>query len=157
MSLRVERKNDGPGAARLLLSGAIDDRADLDSIFINLPASVAIDLGAVDRMNSIGVKQWVPLMARLTQHHRVSVESLSYPLVMQANCTSNLFGTAEVRSCLAPYFCGKCRTNHTVAVSADEARKAGDGAPAKHCPKCGLEMVFDELDGYFNFLKNGSS
>ena len=93
----------------------------------------------------------------LTQKHRVRVESLSYPVALQASCTADLFGRADVYSCTAPYHCTKCRASRVVNVTRDEALAAGETAPIKKCPACSNEMSFDDLDGYFSFFNPTSA
>jgi hypothetical protein len=64
-----------------------------------------------------------------------------------------MFGTSQLRSCMAPYYCARCNDNVTLPVTADEVARSGETAPAKSCTKCQSPMEFDELDGYFSFFK----
>jgi len=139
------------GRHRVALAGAIDETSDIDALFAEIDHDAVIDLSAIERINSIGGHRWIRAIARLTSQHRISIEACSYPVVLQANVVSNFFSTAEVRSCMAPYFCPACNQNVTVLVTRAEVH-AADGAPDKECSTCGGPMEFDELDSYLGFL-----
>lgn len=143
------------GMLRVALSGAIDEVADLDGIVGDLQQDAVIDLGGINRINSIGVHRWIVAISKLSSRHRIWIESCSYPVVLQANVVSNFFAAAEVRSCLAPYYCSGCNKNTTTLVTIDEIRANNGGAPHKACADCGGAMEFDELDTFFNFLRAG--
>jgi hypothetical protein len=54
---------------------------------------------------------------------------------------------------VAPYFCPKCRSNHTLVVPIETIGPTGQ-APPGSCPSCGAAMIFDELEEYFNFCRH---
>jgi hypothetical protein len=147
MSLEADRRHGRDGMLEIVLSGPIDDQCDLESVFVDLPEAFVIDLERVSRMNSIGIKRWLPILARVTENHRTFIEAVPYAVVIQANVTKDFFGKAELRSCQAPYYCQHCRKSQTVTVRKDEVEDGG--APTKSCPGCRQPMAFDELDGYF--------
>src|SRR5687768_13574850 len=138
------------GVLRITLTGAIDDMVELGPLFLNLPDQVAVDLRGVERINSIGVRNWVDLMGRITEDHELTIEGVSYPIVMQAICVRSFFGKANVHSCMAPYFCPKCRRLENVVVRHDEV---STGPAEKRCSSCSEPMYFDELDQYFRVFE----
>jgi len=135
------------------LSGALDENSDLQELFARLSGDAVLNMRNVERVNSMGVHGWIPLMTRLSEQHRVVVDDISYALVQNANAVANMFGSAQVRSCMAPYFCATCSDNVTVPVLAAEVAAAGQSPPIKLCARCQSPMDFDELDGYFEFFK----
>ena len=139
---------------RIALTGAIDETADLGSIFERLDRDTVIDLAGIERMNSIGVDRWIKAITRLSGQHRVMIEACSYPVVIQANVVSNFFGGAEVRSCMAPYFCPACQQHITTLVTREEVDTASDDSPSKSCAECGGPMEFDELESFFGFFRS---
>jgi hypothetical protein len=147
---------DSGGRERVSFSGSIDEHADLAAAFARIHGDAILDLSGVERMNSIGVHRFIPLMNAVAARHRISVRALSYPVALQAGCVANLFGDAHLESCLAPYACPRCRAVHTLEVSVDEVRKSGGRAPARRC-ECGAELDFDELDSYFVVLTEAAS
>jgi hypothetical protein len=137
-----------------MLSGFIDDTADLEALLGDVDGEIALDLSAVQRINSIGAHRWITTLARLTAHHRVTVESVPYCVGMQANYVANFFARAEVLSCLAPYACATCETSTNLLIHRDEVSLR---APTRWCKRCKNELAFDELDGYLDFLVRNRS
>jgi hypothetical protein len=148
-----------PPPKQVHLAGAIDEHSDVTSAFSQMEAldgaSLVLNLEGVIRINSIGLRQWIPLLARLCKARSVVVEGVSYPFVLQANNVSNVFSSAQVKSCVAPYYCSMCEASRTVLVQSDEVR-VRDEPPEKKCPDCGAPMEFDELEDYFAFLRRRS-
>jgi len=70
-------------------------------------------------------------------------------MAVQANYVANLFGGAQIESCIAPYYCESCRKNQMMLVHASELDSV---PPQRSCPKCSSPLIFDELDEYFRFL-----
>jgi hypothetical protein len=151
LSSKIEQTDDG--AVRVCLSGSIDESSDLDGAFAGVEGRCIVDLEGVERINSMGIHRWIPVIARLAKENEVVVERLSYPVALQANVVANLFGGAPVRSCLAPYFCNTCQDDRTAVVTAEEVAGADGAAPEKRCDVCSDPMEFDELDTYFLFLR----
>lgn len=137
----------------IVLSGAIDENSDLKAVFAQITSDVIINLRGVKRINSMGVHNWIPVITKAASQHRVVLDELSYAFVQNAVAVANLFGAADVRSCMAPYFCATCKDNFTITVTREEVAQAGNEAPLKRCTKCQSPMEFDELDGYFSFFK----
>jgi hypothetical protein len=144
---RLERRQDG--RTTVLLSGIIDETADLELLLGDLNGELAIDLSGIHRINSIGTHHWILTLARITAHRRFVVEAVPYCVGMQANYVSNFFARAEVLSCLAPYACPTCDTSTSMLIHRDEVSLR---APTRWCGACKHELRFDELDGYLDFL-----
>jgi hypothetical protein len=151
LSIAVE---DEVGRARVRLAGSIDEHAELDATFGTLERPAVLDLSKVERVNSLGLLRWVRAIGPLTSRCTVEVEAISYPMCIQANQVSDLFGKALLRSCIAPYFCPKCRAAREALVTREEILAAEDGVPIKRCEACATPMEFDEVDEYFLFLKD---
>lgn len=149
LSVQFERRPDAP--VRVVLSGAIDERSRVKDVLARIQEDAILDLGRVRRVNSVGLIEWLRAIAPLTRRHRIQVEAISYGLAIQANQLTDLFGAAELRSCLAPYFCAACNANREVVVSVEEAKAAL--VPPKRCERCGGELEFDEIHEYFTFLR----
>jgi hypothetical protein len=148
--LRATRSENERGQLRIALAGVIDDTTELAPVFVELPPQFEIDLRAVDRINSVGVRKWVEMMALLSKSHRFTLEAVSYPIVMQAICVYGFFGTGTVESCMAPFFCPKCGRSESALVRRSEVETA---LSAKRCSSCSETMYFDELDQYFRVFE----
>ena len=151
-TLRVSIDANG-GTTHVIFEGAIDENAKLESIFSQLSGDTMFHMRRVERVNSMGVHRWIPLVTRFTAKHRLSIVDISYPLVHNANVVANLFGSAQIQSCMAPYFCARCNANLTLSVSQQEVAATSYAPPPKKCERCGGELEFDELDNYFAFFK----
>ena len=138
------------GKQHVSLGGAIDENADLEGMFSRLRGDAIFNMQNVERVNSMGVHRWIPLVTKFSKQHRLVIEEISYALVQNANAVANLFGTGYVRSCMAPYYCAACKDNCTMTVGENEV--VANTPPPKRCPKCSSPMEFDELDGYFTFF-----
>jgi hypothetical protein len=148
--LQYDIKRDN-NSLKVTLTGVMDEEADLAKVFSSLDGATIFDLGGIDRINSMGIHRWIPLITDLADRHPVTIQRISYPMVLQANTVANLFGKAKLESCLAPYFSPAVRENFMVEVRANEV--VDGAAPTKPCPKTGQPMEFDELDSYFYFLQ----
>lgn len=147
----VETKPDG--STLIVLSGAIDENSVLESVFARVTGKAVVNMRGVERINSMGVHNWIPLVQQASQQHPLAIDEISYAMVQNAVAVANMFGTADVRSCMAPYFCSRCKDHRMVTVSRDDVEASGDQPPVKLCPKCAAPMDFDELDNYFSFFK----
>lgn len=152
-SLRTVFEKLPDGTQLIFLGGSIDENADVQGVFARVTGSVIVNMQNVERVNSMGVHRWIPIVTKCASQYRVAIDEISYAVVQNANVVANLFGSAVVRSCMAPYFCGTCKDNRTVSVAADEVTKSGFAPPVKHCGACGSPMEFDELESYFTFFK----
>lgn len=150
LSRTVRRRDDG--STEVALAGSIDEGADLDAVLGDLPGDMTLDMSGIERLNSIGIHRWIPRFEALAQGRRIAIEGLSYAVVMQSNCLTNLFAGQPVRSCMAPYYCARCDSGRAVRVSSNEVVRGAP--PAKPCPSCGERMQFDELPGYFQCLRD---
>jgi hypothetical protein len=151
-ALRVTIESNG-STTLVSLAGAIDENSKLDALFGQLMTDTTFNMRNVERVNSMGVHRWIPLIARFSAQHRVTFDEISYPLVQNANVVANLFGSGQIRSCMAPYFCAACKINVTLTVTYQEVVAALHAPPIKACERCQRLMEFDELDNYFTFFK----
>jgi anti-anti-sigma regulatory factor len=140
-------------AGHVELNGIIDEFADLPKLAEQLTApSVTLDLGNVQRINSIGVRVWIQLMQKLAGK-TISLVRCSPSFVEQLNCIQGFRGNAQVKSVLLPYACEKCANGFSLEaqIQGKTAPPVSDTAP---CPTCGTPGEFDDLpDRYLNFVQ----
>jgi hypothetical protein len=152
-SLKYTFEKPSLGPLRVALAGAIDENADLVGLFDRVVADTVFNFRDVARVNSMGVHSWVPLVSKASARHKLKMEELSYALVQSANAVANMFGSAELWSCIAPYYCTKCKQNVNLTITAAEVATTPNAVPEKRCARCHSALEFDELDGYFAFFK----
>jgi hypothetical protein len=146
---------DQTGRLYVFLRGAIDESASLEDFFKALGRDAVINMRGIQRINSIGITRWIPLLRTYTKSHHVEFDQIAYPVVNYANCILDFLGTGVVRSVMAPYYCAKCTADRDVVVTRDECLSVQNGAPEKRCSSCEAVMAFNELDSYFSFLRVG--
>jgi anti-anti-sigma regulatory factor/DNA-directed RNA polymerase subunit RPC12/RpoP len=145
----------GPGLTKISLAGAIDERADLDALFNEIPprAKVSIDLSQVQRISSVGVRVWILFMEKLKQHEMpAELEGCSVVIVRQLNMISQFRGHALLRTAYAPYYCAKCNKEQLrlIDLSADVASQL---RKPMLCPTCGSEIDLDDEEALYTELQ----
>jgi ABC-type transporter Mla MlaB component len=139
------------GATWVALAGNLTELADFTPL-TQLRGPLRIDLGGVERINSVGVRTWLDFVARCeSQGVRLAFERCSPAIVLQISMISNFIGHAQVSSVLVPYLCGACGAEpvQQVAVTRGAPVAVARSLP---CPKCGAAMQLDELEDMYATL-----
>ena len=139
------------GGVRLIrVRGAITEATDFSAALDGCPPRAVVDLSAVDRVNSYGVREWIRFLKGLVQQGvDVTLEGVSVPMVRQMNMIPQVRAGARVGAIHAPYYCPSCDDERAVRLDA-----ATRSPPATMpCPACASAMDFDDVeDGYFAFV-----
>jgi hypothetical protein len=156
----VSRLTVTPEGDALLLSGSIDESADLMALLGRAQGGrLVLDLAGITFINSLGVRDWIRMQATATQTV-VSIElrRVAEVLIHQLNMIIATRGTAKVTSFFAPYACDRCGREESLLVDA-VANAAALGRlepPPQTCPECGGPMAFNDFpERYFSFLSGG--
>jgi len=137
------------GRARVVATGVIDEMADMH-IPIDEWGPIEFDLGGVRRINSVGVREFRSLMARL-RDREIRITRCPVVMVEQANSIAGFFGAARVESLFVPMLCAPCRREHRLLVTVADYRARG--VPVSSCSECGHGLELDDDEGfYFSFL-----
>ena len=143
----------------LTLEGEINERTDLGGIFENLERDrIVINLRGIDRINSVGVRDWVNASKPLADSYNVEYEECSVFVIHQLNMIANFLSYGKIISFYAPYYCDDCDHEHRMLVVVDEHfRRSADSeepeAPEFDCPDCGAKMKLNhDEEKYFYFL-----
>lgn len=152
LSARIEPRD---GATFVALAGAITEAADFAPLAA-LRSPVIVDMSAVDRINSIGVRNWVHFVRKCeTSGVELLCERCSPAIVQQISMISNFMGArTRVRSLFAPYLCPTCSAEHL------QLYEVTPGVPLAvpnqiACPKCGAVTQLDELEAMYPALFAG--
>lgn len=142
---------------QLLLLGGIDETAGLlDLLGRARDGRLALDLGAITFINSLGVRDWIRMQASATSAGlRVELRRVAEVIVHQLNMIIATRGTAKVVSFFAPYACDGCGSEDSMLVDAvaHADRLARLEPPPMKCPDCGKTMAFNDFpERYFSFL-----
>ena len=146
----------------LTLSGSIDESADLPALLSRLTPLLGgasllnLDLGKIQRINSVGTRDWVYFIEQLQKITRVQFSLLSEPFVDQGLFVPNALGKPGTRVVAfeAPYFCDGCNARTMKVLSPSDVVTGADGliGPRFKCAQCGKVLIFDGIeDQYFRF------
>lgn len=145
-----------PTGSLVTLAGQVDDQSTLSAMAAELAGDVVIDLGGVRFINSIGVREWIGLLAGLeARGAKVTLRACSEPMVHQMNMVMEARGGAAIESFHVPYVCDACGGSASLIlqVAAHAAALASRQVPTQRCPDCGGTMQFDDFPNrYLLFL-----
>jgi hypothetical protein len=143
----------GGDATIVELAGDVDEHASLGPLGAQLSGPVVLDLAAVRRINSQGVRTWIDFLRALSEVTRLVFRRCSVPVITQINMIANFRGTATVASFYAPYVCDACGAEAEHLIDVGEQRRRGTRMPEVACTACGGAMSFDDVaDRYLSFL-----
>src|SRR5260221_9779958 len=150
----VEVVADGDVAV-VSVSGLVDERFNGFGRIVAVN-TVVIDVSAITRMTSFGVRQWLKGMDALPKSI-TDLYLLGCPtfFVDQLNMVLNFGGPAQILTVVAPYTCPSCgvESGETIDVLAERAPLAKGGVSEKECARCGAKLEFDETpEAYFSFV-----
>jgi anti-anti-sigma regulatory factor len=144
-----------PGQGQLVLSGSIDEASELDKLLgYAQNGALALDLAGVTFINSLGVRDWIRMLAAGAQRGiAVELRRVSEPVIHQLNMI--VATRARTRSFYAPYACDGCGREESMLVDVDAygPQLANLTPPPMTCPECGAAMAFNDFpERYFSFL-----
>ncbi len=144
------------GWVHLALAGTFDENNGLHEQA--LPGNCTwclVDMAAVKRWNSTGVRDW---MQWLQTHTKLGVVfvlvDVSVSTVAQLNLTGRFQNLTEVYSICLPYFCEACNLEHSTVMSVSELQaQERRSAPVLSCSACGENLEFDDIEeAFFHFV-----
>jgi anti-anti-sigma regulatory factor len=140
---------------KVTFSGELDETVDFAELRRALAGSVVFDLGAIRRIDSAGVREWISFLRELAGVEPLVFVRCSPPFVTQLNLIFNFRGNATIESFLAPYVCPACdhEDEKLLNVKTDFPDGAASKLPQFPCVKCKTTMELDDLpDRYTYFL-----
>jgi hypothetical protein len=144
LAARVEQRD---GATWVTLAGPVTEVADFAPL-LALGGPLRIDLSAIDRINSLGVRSWINFVrACEAAGVPVSFERCAPVMVQQISMISNFMGArSQLRSLFVPYLCPACNTEGLELL---ELAPGVAIRPTIPCPKCPTPMQVDELEDMY--------
>jgi ABC-type transporter Mla MlaB component len=145
------------GWAHVSLSGVMDEHSAFESLQLSPQSRTClVDVSAVTRLNSAGVRDWLCWLEEQTAAGvSVILIDCSKAVVGQLNLTPAFGQHAQIFSVCIPYFCEQCELEQSsVLVASDWFSSAGLKVPNLTCGNCESPMVFDDIEGmYFRFVE----
>jgi len=140
------------------LDGVIDEHNGLDAVAQQLDARgplLIVVLGGVQRINSVGVRDWVTWLRTLQERFDAVALVDCPPAVMnEVNLVRNFARGAILTTFRAPYYCDRCGRESVEPL--DALAMVASGARAAPSAPCGKPACANALDdaneNYFAFL-----
>lgn len=148
-----------PAATEVVLVGELDDTVELAPLAGQIHDSVVLNLEALRRISSGGVREWFNFLAALKESNSIELIRCSPAVVLQLNTIYNFRGKASVRSFFAPYICESCGVDGYQLVLVEACLPSENDPnvrlpPRLRCVECGGQLLFDELpERYLSFLR----
>jgi hypothetical protein len=139
--------NEGPGELLVTVSGVVSEASQF-AVPDPRGRRVVIDARGVERMNSLGVRNWIDFIERLEmQSPDVVIRRLPPVMVWQAGMITTFIGRSRVESFLSPWFCPRCE------ATLEQLHGYYDEVPYSiACPQCRSPMELDsDRDAYLSF------
>ena len=138
--------------------GVIDESFDPDKLVAAAEGKdVILNLKAVSRLSSFGVREWVHAVTKLAAKvQRIYYVECSPAIVAQLNMIANFAGSGSVVSVQVPMICESCNWDTETLI--DIAKHNVKESPQLACKRCGSAMTIDDLpELYFAFASNKQS
>ncbi|MBX3264992.1 MAG: hypothetical protein KF782_35295, partial [Labilithrix sp.] len=136
------------------ISGRLTEAFKGEALGRELQGSVAIDLAAIERVTSFGVREWLSMLGAMQGVRRLYLMRASEAVANQLSMIRKFSGNGQIVSFFAPYLCGGCGEPFERQLDCErdgEAIREGDAADAT-CPRCeGAGRFDDDARSYFAF------
>ena len=141
---------------RVIVTGRITEETPLAPLADAISASqVVLDLAAVERINSLGCREWLLLMQTLENRGiELALERCSVAFVQQLAMILGFAGNGVVRSVYAPYCCAGCGHEELILLSLD-SELGPSTFQTQTCRPCGGTLEFDDLPENYQTLSIG--
>lgn len=154
-AFRIETRNLGDKLI-LSLSGVIDEHADLKPL-TEVRGTVEINMKAVRRINSFGVRAWIDSIRKIPAETRLQFVECPPPVVDQMNMVVGFLGHGEMVSFYVPMTCEECDEQLDKLFEVKTCRQLGGKLPPVPCARCGENMIVDDLEEqYLMFVREGA-
>lgn len=163
LSIEVTELNDADVPAPSTALSVVSLDARLDENFHGAERArtwagrVIVDMGAVERISSFGVREWLELQRSVDARGdavTLYLARCSEPVVTQLGMIRAFVGRAQLVSFLAPYLCVTCGAAFNHCFDCERDAVALDGSPPLiPCPTCGESARLDDDASYFTPLR----
>jgi hypothetical protein len=155
VNITKEQKGD-----ELVISfvGIMREGVELETLVGPLSGKVRFNCKGIQRINSVGVKNWVRYFESLKKTSlNIVFEHCSPAIVEQVNMISNFLQGYPMVSVYVPFACTKCGSELVGHFEVEALKKLKFEIPTLNCTKCGGVAEFDDIpEEYFNFLILGN-
>ncbi len=143
------------GARVIKFAGVLDEDNGLHELIERIGSGVTlINLAGIERINSIGTRDWIRWLASLeAQGTRPMFIACSPAVIHQLSRIKNFAGNGIVKSFQVPYRCEPCERDQLMLVHVADLGPLPYRLPDCTCDACGGEMeLVDDAGAYYAFL-----
>lgn len=142
----------------VVMTGWLDERAELPELEEPSVGDVVVDLGAVTTVNSIGVRNWMQWQESLGAERNLILINCAPVVVKQINILDGFLNKrTKVESIFVPYFCEDCGYEEVKLLNIAEVKQSAglsDVVESYKCPECSMNMALDMIKSqYLAFIK----
>jgi hypothetical protein len=158
MAFRIDVQQS-PNQTVFLLTGILDESANLSSIKFTKDMNVVMDVKDIMVISSMGVRNWVTFIKDSPTPRSFSIRNLQMQFVNLLNTVGNVLPAhVVIDSFYLPFVCPECVTGREVLLKRGVDFTLGSTdvkiPPTPQCPDCKVDMEVDVLvPTYFEFLK----
>jgi len=149
-----QRQEDGKSV--LVLSGHIDEDANLESLQPTTENEIVIDFGNVTAINSCGIREWIKWLKLMPKEKKVTYVNCPKIIVDQANMVSGFIpDNGSIKSFFVPYYCESTDNEKMVLFSEGKEFTGSEVNPPEGVvdEESGEDMDMDVIEAkYFKFL-----
>ena len=131
---------------RVVISGIIDENADLAPLAALGVRPIEVSMRGVRRINSFGVRSWIDAVRKIPATTQLTFLQCPPPVVDQCNMVAGFLGHGVLASFLAPMICAECDEQIDQLFETAICRANGGKLPTTKCPRCGRPMEVDDLE-----------
>ncbi|HEY0254707.1 MAG TPA: STAS domain-containing protein, partial [Kofleriaceae bacterium] len=108
-----------------------------------IPGPLVIDLGGLERINSLGVRDWMHFVRTCeAAGTALTFERCSPTIVGQMSMITGFMGASHISSIEVPYVCTSCNHEQLQLLDLDAG---GELQLAIECPKCRAPTQLDDF------------
>jgi hypothetical protein len=141
------------GRTLVVVSGTIDEQADLVGALSELSGAVELNMRDVWRINSSGVRAWLEAIRLLSQRADLTFIECPPVFVEQLSMVHGLLGAGRIESFYVPMICPACGEEKLELLHAARGNAGcSDWLPRVSCPECNTPLELDDLPEKYEFL-----
>lgn len=153
------REEASVAGLKVIVMGAIDEFIDFADITLPKAGTLELDLGGVNRCNSMGVLRWARFLKGVPNELAIKLVNCSPIVVKQLNIFPALFAHPglHVESFHVTFACGDCNQTRDVLLKTTTLTSGTESVALPKppvCGSCGNAMELEELaEKQFMFLR----
>ena len=149
---------DSPDGQVFVLTGAINENCieKLDEICDVAGDACSLHLKGISYINSIGIKNWIGFLDKLTKNRKIKFIKTSTPIIRQLNMIPEIAKNSEILDFYGDFLCEDCGFEKSILFDVTEGYDAlVSRSEGLKCEQCESELEMEESpEEFFCFLQH---